>query len=397
MPPRALLVVAALAIATLAAGCIGPPGDDAQDIEQTDEPPARDPRAEEVLPDEIRGIDHVTHYDDIEAGAGIHVEESIAYVAGQDTGFYTVDVTDPANPRILGHVEDQFTRGVDLLHYENRTVAAAAAQSDGIQFIDVTDPEDPHIVGEILNGESAVHNVIAVPDTHIVYNSRSLDAPGVDVIDASDPENPEVANVLTDFACHDVRIGPQTERAYCAAVTETQIWDIQDPVEPQVITRIHNPSINIHHWATVTQDRDLLLIGDEFAGSTDAAAGCFHAHENPVTGGTLSDPVGALWFYDISDEQTPTPLSWIAPPLPEGNIPPTPCTAHFGEIIEDRDKVVVGWRAAGTVLVDFQDPAAPAILDVSTGLGDNWEAQYEGGYIFAGDTDRGIDVLSFTG
>ncbi len=392
-PMRNRLFLAILAILLATAGCLG--AEDPQAIQETAND--ADPTTElGVLPETITGIEHITRLDEVQAAAGIHVEAPIAYVAGLSHGFYTVNITDPTNPTIEGPLEDEFTRGVDLLHYDDRTIAVAAGQSTGMKFINVTDPTQPTLLSIVLEGESEVHNVITVPDTHLVYNSRSLDVPGVDIVDATNPEEPRVIDQRTDFACHDVRIGPHAERAYCAAITETQIWDITTPEDPSVITRIHNPSINIHHWATVTNEKDILLIGDEFAGSTDAAAGCYAAIDSPVSDRTISDPVGAVWFYDISDETSPTPLSWIAPPIPQDNIPPTPCTAHFGEILTDRGQVIVGWRAAGTVLVDFQDPTEPFIVDTEAALGDNWEAQYEGRYIFAGDTVRGFDVLAFT-
>jgi len=384
-----------VALLALAAGCLGTADEELQDedLEDTEEPANRSP----ALPASVTGVEHRTAVDEVEAGAGLHAEDGMLYVAGQNSGFYVLNASEPGDPEVVGHVPDVYTRGVDLLHYDNRTVAVAASGSGGMTFFDVTDPTQPELVGRALEGEVAVHNVRAVPGEHLVYNSRSLDQPGVDVVDVSDPANPERTTFLAGPACHDVTVGPDAERAYCAAVTETEIWDITDPAEPEVVSRIHNPSINIHHWATVTEDGDTLLIGDEFAGSTDAAAGCGAAQDDPVRGGTASDPVGAVWFYDVSDETQPVPQGYVAPPAPLENAPPAPCTAHFGEILPGRDKVVIGWRAAGTVLVDFQDPSAPAVLDQAQATGDNWEVQLMDGHLFAGDTDRGLDVVAPTG
>ncbi len=393
-PLLAILIVLPAALA----GCLGDAGEEGQaSLEDTREANATASWAK-PLPETITGLEHLTRLDAVESAGGLHLEGDLAYVSGQNTGFYVVDVSTPRQPEILGSVKDQFTRDVDLLDYPNRTVAVTAASGTGMVFIDVTEPTQPEVLATVLGGTGGnVHNVAVVPGTHLVYNSRSLDTPGVDIVDASDPETPEVVTTFGTLTCHDVTFHMPDDRAFCPGVRETQIWDVSDPEAPEVVSRVYNPAIQIHHWATTARNGSLLIIGDEFAGSTDAAAGCLAATETPATEGTVSDPVGAVWFYDISDEATPVPLGYVAPPLPADNVPPTPCTAHFGEVLPDRDVMVIGWRAAGTYLVDFSDPSAPALVDHVTPTGDNWEAVHHNGYVFTGDTQRGMDVFTFTG
>jgi hypothetical protein len=396
---RSLVLAAVLVLAAPAlAGCVGDAGEDADPASSEAEPGSQTETWARELPEEITGIEHRTQVDGMDAAGGLWTEGDHAYVSGQNTGFHVLDVSTPEDPQVVGGIPDQFTRDVDLLHYPNRTVAATAASGQGMVFVDVTDPTQPEVIGQALGGgEANVHNVAVVPGTHLVYNSRSVDTPGVDIVDASDPANPEVLGTFNDLTCHDIAFDGENERAFCAGVRETQIWDVSDPEQPEILTRIHNPAINIHHWALPADNGSLLVIGDEFAGSTDAAAGCYAAQENPTDDHTVSDPVGAVWFYDISDETQPVPLGWVAPELPANNVPPTPCTAHFGELLPDRDKMVIGWRAAGTYVVDYADPATPEIVDHVTPVGDNWETRYHNGYLFSGDTDRGVDVFVPTG
>lgn len=343
------------------------------------------------LPESITGLERLASTPNVTDAGGIWLEGDLAYVAGQGAGLLVVDPTTPDAPRVIGQNADVNARDVDLLHYGNRTVAVAAGSGAGMHFIDVTVPEEPQHLSSVL-GPPNVHNVAVVPGTHIVYNSRSVDTPGIDVVDATDPAAPELVNTFGDLTCHDVTFWMERERAYCPGVRETQIWDISDPKAPEVVTRIVNPAINIHHWALPMHNGSLLAVGDEFAGSTDAAAGCFANQPNPA-GGTLSDPVGAVWFYDISDEAIPMPLSWVSAELPADQTPPTPCTAHFGEQVGDRDVLVVGWRAAGTYLIDFSDLSAPETLAKVPGDGDVWEARYHNGYVFTGDLGRGFEVF----
>jgi len=393
---RGLVLPLALALvlaAPVLAGCVGSsaPEDELDQTADTNTTDASEGWARD-LPDTVNGLEHLTRVDAVDAAGGLHLEGDYAYVSGQNTGFYVLDVSTPEDPQLVGQVRDQFTRDVDLLHYDNRTVAVTATSGEGMAFIDVSEPDRPEILGKALGGNDGnVHNVAVVPGTHLVYNSRSVDTPGVDIVDASDPANPKKIDQFGTLTCHDVTFYTPDDLAFCAGVRETQIWDVSDPESPEVLTRIYNPAINIHHWATVTDNGTLLAIGDEFGGSTDAAAGCYAYEDTPA--GPTSDPAGAVWFYDVSDPTQPTPLSWIAPDVPAGNTPPAPCTAHFGEVLPDRDKMVIGWRAAGTYIVDFADPATPSLVDHVTPPGDNWETRHHNGYLFTGDTQRGVDVM----
>ncbi|HJQ93231.1 MAG TPA: hypothetical protein VJ874_02975, partial [Candidatus Thermoplasmatota archaeon] len=140
---------------------------------------------------------------------------------------------------------------------------------------------------------------------------------------------------------------------------------------------------------------------------------CFVYDETTGT----STPLGALWFFDISDPADPQMLSWISPPLVAPVAPTVPespatgpsvagqlangaystvpnCTAHFGQVVPGEDKIVLGWYTAGVLLIDFSDPSNPVILDQYQPEGVNtWSARISNGYVFTGDMSRGMEVL----
>jgi hypothetical protein len=169
---------------------------------------------------------------------------------------------------------------------------------------------------------------------------------------------------------------------------------------------------SLHHFATASNDGSILIIGDEHRGGGNPGA-CFHY--DPVTG--TSTPLGALWFFDISDLSDPVLLSWLSPPFVAPVVPTLPtspntdpsvigqlvggaytavpnCTAHFGQVLPGQDKIVIGWYSAGVLLIDFSDPGNPVILDQYQPEGVNtWSARVSNGYVFTGDIGRGMDVL----
>lgn len=377
------------------------------------------------VPDPVLDLEHVVSVPGLVTARGImtsgHRLYAIAPSLGppEDRGLFVVDVCDPEQPRVVGRLADKDGRpfgGSDVVVFKDdvgRMVAAVARGADGLAFIDVTDPANPIPLAEILGGTAPfggptiepdgakVHNLAVVPGTAIVYNSREVDKPGVDIIDASDAADPKVVHVAQPtpgVTCHDVTFNTEGDRAYCAAIKETQIWNTSDPTNPRLISTVVNPLVNIHHWARVTEDGETLIIGDEFAGAKGPLSGCV-AHDPDSLGlGPVSDPVGAIWFYDISVETAPVPLSWMAPdpPVQEDQ---TPCTAHFGDLVPGRDLLVVGWYRAGTQVVDVTDVGQPRI--VTSWGGDEgantWEARVVAGFVVTGDVERGVDILAFGG
>jgi hypothetical protein len=129
-----------------------------------------------------------------------------------------------------------------------------------------------------------------------------------------------------------------------------------------------------------------------------------------------SGPFGNLWFYDIKDEKNPKLLGWFSPPphtVTDPRPPPPPpspnpflvfggwlpgCTAHHGRLVPDpegkRELVAMAWYGAGVVLVDFSDASDPKLVDEWNPGTNTWEAWYYNGYVFTGDLERGLDVLT---
>ncbi len=400
----ALALVLVLAMPALA-GCLGDDGAPGEATTPQTTAPAN--ASDHVpLPDEITSLEHRGNADLLDTAKTLWIDEArdLAYVTQNSAGFTILDLSTPGEPEILGREPAATGRDVAPIHPDDgRRTAVVADSATGMRFVNVTGPTRPTAYEATILGrpEANVHNVAVVPGTSIVYNSRSVDAPGVDIVDASDPANPELVTELqTGVPCHDVAFHAPGELAACAGVYQTQLWDVSDPTNPEVLSRITNPSITIHHWARPIENGSLLVIGDEFLGATGPhAQGCLgEAPVNPLHEGTLTDPIGALWFYDISDPAAPEMLGWLgADQMQEHGVPPQPCTAHFGDPIEDRSKLVVSFIRGGVYLVDHADPSAPEVLDHQPLDGRSWEIRYHDGVAYNTNTARGVDVFSFGG
>lgn len=334
----------------------------------------------------------LTHVANVPHGTakGLWLHDGFAYASSR-FHLSVIDVRDPEAPQLVKKLPIP-SRDVDILEVNGRTILGVDDDRAEILFVDATDPVNAYHVSTIsLPGNS--HNLVALPGTTLFYNSRAYNPPGIDIIDVADPENPVLVKVWNDgYPCHDITVYTDVGRAYCAnAWGQTYVLDITDPLNPVRLLRITNPDIYIHHWAIPTPDHRTLIIGDEKYGEPD---GCVDSTTTPV--GTISASSGAVWFYDIAATadlglgMSAIEKGWVSLPAE----PTGPCTSHFGSMIGDTGVMVVGWYTGGVVLIDYDGPGMPRLVDqyrVSDSYA--WDARYVDGYVFVGDSFRGLDVL----
>ena len=297
--------------------------------------------------------------------------------------------------------------------------AQDSAGKEGLRILDISDPRRPEQV-HFVETDCGSHTHVINPhgDTVYIYNqSYPLSAPTatcsvathrkVSIIEVpvNDPTSAKVIgnlDVSPEIGCHDVTIFPDGKTAAAACIGETQIWDVSDPGKPSITSRIVNPSIEIHHGTGVTWDQKYLAIADEFAGS--------------VTGECVGDqnsPIGALWFYDISDLTLPVLVGYYN--TPRGARPETPgeaaymkCTSHNFNVLPMKDEgryiATVGYRSAGMSVVDFSDPTAPVELayykQMEEGMiPDVWSGYWYNGRVYTNDNaaSRGLSVYELDG
>jgi hypothetical protein len=207
--------------------------------------------------------------------------------------------------------------------------------------------------------------------------------------------NPAAARVIATpdvspaIGCHDVTVLVPRKLAGAACITESQLWDISDPVRPRVLSHIVNPGINIHHSTTFSFDGNTLAIGDELAGAT-VPPGCLDGNEHL--------PIGAIWFYDVSNPLAPAFKGTFR--IPQA-VTSTLCTAHNFNTLPlrtERDVLVSAWYNGGTTVVDFTDAANPRQLGyyiVKSGVVSNaWSSYWYRDQIYANNLgSRGFDAF----
>jgi hypothetical protein len=189
----------------------------------------------------------------------------------------------------------------------------------------------------------------------------------------------------------------ERELAAAACLTETQIWDLSDdPAEPEIIGRIYDPRINIHHSTVFSNDGETLVVGDELGGAA-ASPGCL----------STVDTYGGLFFYDVDGERARSPEPVGTFKLPQQVVSEF-CTAHLFNVVPRHDHhnvLVSSWYAGATSVIDFTDPSDPQqiayYIPEETTTPDEqpteaaaWASYWYNGYVYSNNFDEDVNSLT---
>jgi hypothetical protein len=423
---RLLAVITALLLVTfLAPGALGH-----EKRPDTDEEGERFEYEDDIRSENMRLVANWDDDGEFRAGTDLAFWGDIAVMGQFDSpgGFFLFDISDPEVPQLLSQVEcpgpqndvsiwgNLVLLSVDNARGDGEDYAAeecgagdasraqilAGDDWSGIRIFDISDPTDPEQIHTVRT-DCGSHTHTLVPDLDndriLVYVSSyplrdqgpncGADGHGkISVVEVplDDPTSADVVSepdVSPAVGCHDITVFMETNIAGAACISESQIWDISDPVNPEIISRIHNPSMNIHHSSIFSWDGEVLVLGDEMGGAA-GAAGCLD-HQGPS---------GALWFYDISDPENPELQSFYKIPEQKASVL---CTAHQFNVVpleSDKRIMVAAWYNGGVHVLDFTDPAnveriGHYIAQDEPGHGSPWAAYWYNGYIYASNFDEG--------
>jgi hypothetical protein len=344
---------------------------------------------------------------------------------GSPGGMRVIDISNPAAPFQIGKLDcpgsqadvsvwqDLVFMSVDSAREEDKCGSSEASEStattgnawEGIRIISIRDPAHPTQI-KTVRTDCGSHTNTLVPDlAHdrilLYVLSYPLGAPNptcnqvqhskISVVEVP-LGNPTTAKVVSTpsvapaIGCHDVTVFLERKLAGAGCITESQIWDISDPVHPRILSHIYNPLINIHHSSGFAWDGKTMVLGDELGG----------AELTPGCEGPQEAPIGALWFYDVTDPASPALRGSFRVPQQHASIQ---CTAHDFNIVplpSGKDVLVSAWYEGGTTAVDFTDPANPTQLAYYVPENTNyWSSYWYNGHVYGNVfAPGGLDVFT---
>jgi hypothetical protein len=360
-------------------------------------------------------------------------------------GMQIVDITRPRHPRKVATYDCAISQGdiqvwktstrVLASYTADGTVGAAGAQSQcgrdlqleagdaGTVLVDLTRPTTPRSVS-FLPVPQGSHNMTLHPSGKYLYNSNSDlygddITPNVTIYDVRRPSAPkQVQEYELPFTLgslgtesHDITFNRSGTRAYVAALSQTLVLDTTDPRNPELISKIVDPAINVVHQSDPFRVqrpdgtwRRLLVITDERAGAV----------------GSVECPGGGLHVYDITGEkeQSPEKLgAWFIPTTqPQDG---STCTSHVLRIYQRQQMMTISWYSQGVRVLDIAGLATYEGSPIDVAFGDGIGMTEVGSYVFpdsdswsfktnriksdgsffgySNDLVRGLDVFRFTG
>ncbi|MFP5351757.1 MAG: LVIVD repeat-containing protein [Actinomycetota bacterium] len=294
---------------------------------------------------------------------------------------------------------------------------------EGIRVVDYSDPKQPKQVAFIATKcGSHTHTLVPDGDTTYMYIESY---PISQVADCNAAAGHGAVSILkfptndpskitfdkffdvtqtplpndTPIGCHDLQAWPEKDIVIAACITEAQVWDIKDPSNPVILSRITNPDVQIWHSAAFTWDGKYAIISDEYGGAA-GGGGCT---------GDKDSTVGAMWFYDVTDPKNPELAGHYSLP----RVPPADsadeanrfrCTTHIYTILPMKDPskyiAVSSFYSGGISVVDFSDPADPQeighYLMTPGGVNpDTWSAYWYNGRVYTNDHASNLGVAVF--
>jgi hypothetical protein len=367
-----------------------------------------------------------------------------ALAGSYDNGLQIVDVSDPANPTLVGRYDCGISQGdVQVFARNGRTYATYTMDAGydlqeesqcvrdakalglfqpttshpldldpigmllpeyaygrpgiGTYIVDVTNPAKPTTVS-FVGVPKGSHNQTVHPSGEWLYNSNSqlyttAANAGIEVYDIRDFARPRLAAVLDlppvpglGSESHDITFDETGDRAYSAALSQTVVIDTTVVDRPEIISVIVDHTINVHHQSTkVTLTDENLGVTRDFLFIEDELAGA--AGFDPC-------PSGGLHVYDVTGPLEAAPLKvgyWniadLRYPTAEGKVGER-CTMHVFQVHPEAGILTAAFYNGGVRVVDISSIVGVALGDVGVGMREIGHARFEDSSTWAAKTPR---------
>ena len=322
------------------------------------------------------------------------------------------DVTTPARPKLVASIPCGGNQAFLQISHDGNTLMVGEDASHpgspcmpatgmGFYTIDVSDPRRPRILGHALV-ERGGHTLTAHPTKPLVYVSYGDVIPlpqqpaEFEIWSIKNPAKPKhlaTAAVSGYHGPHDIAFDAKGKRAVASSMSLIQVLDTRDPVDPKELEVLQCPGCSHNHEAHFTPDQKHVIVSDEASGG--AASPC---------------PLGALYFYEWNPNGDPymdligewQPAELVTPEGARTNA--GLCTSHVFDISRDGTKVAASWHTAGVRVVDIRAVAGVGIGPEGSGAkeigwyvsegADSWSAKFDRSsrFVFVNDRHLGFQV-----
>lgn len=316
-------------------------------------------------------------------------------LVGMDNGTVFVDVSDPANPVVLGRLPTHTVASTwrDIKVYqEHAYIVADRAGNHGMQVFDLTRLRDAiplqNFIADLVYGDfGSAHNIAIDEASGFAYAVGSNTCGGgLHMIDINIPNNPRFAGCHAAADTHDVQCvlygGPDTEHAgreICVSSNEDHVAvvDVTDKADPLTLATLGYSQLGFVHQGWLTEDHRYFLLGDEADESRFGVRTRTHVFD--VT--DLDNPVH-LYAYEATTRAIDHNLYVLGNRIFQANYAAGLRVLEFGALANgELDEVAFFDTRPGTDAVEFVGA---------------WSAYpyFPSGTVLVSDTQAGLLILS---
>jgi len=371
----------------------------------------------------------------------IQVRDGLAYVAASGAnghnGLTIVDVSDPSKPKVVNQIEDHpgaRTHKIllvgDMLYTNCELRPGEEPPPDvipGMKIFELSDPANPKQIGHVEADGRGIHRPIHDKERDLLYCSAFKDGCHGKVLSTFDVKDPSAPELLSQCWIEGQNEGAGETPSWDFEKLGWGVWlheaspfgnyvtcgfwnggiamfDMTDPRNPKFMWR-HNPH-ETHGWPGCYHTF-LVPPGSEFGIVTTECVTMNCAH-----------PPAFVTFYDMRNPMAPLPISSFHPYEidPDSMRPVDPYWSQLGARygahnvwldMKADDLIYVCWYGAGLRIADWSNPFSPKEVGhyIPAGTSERWLTQSndvfvdaQTGLIYLGDRwGLGLYVLEYLG
>jgi hypothetical protein len=292
---------------------------------------------------------------------GLAVTNGLAYLAQGNDGLGVLDVTDPANPVMIGGYH---TAGQALTVRLAGNLAFVAEGFSGLEILSITNPAHPVRLGAYTT--NSAQDLCVVGGLAYIAAGNG----GLQVVDVSNPAQPlPLGGLVTNMSAVSVRVVGNLAYVACPTVISQfghpmtaglQIIDVSDPSQPALLS-------------TTSSDANAVALVGNLA----------------LTAGLNS----GLQLFDVSHPAAPFSLGSFAPPPP-----PPPPFLLLGQAASDvqaaSNLAYVTFGSNGLWVVDVSNPSAAVDVGRFTTIASAQKVVLSGNTAYVALGNGGLQIIA---